>query len=164
MDCCHQLNRFGFSLIELLVVLAILTTLSAISVPILDIVEVRAREKKLREALISMRQAIDRYRASRNSSGSPWPPSIVSLTSPIPAVLLRRDANPGPFLSEVFLNPFYPGDGSFRWEIRDASGTWVTISDPNYEPPGPGSGVYDVRYPSVASFDVSIDGSKYVDW
>lgn len=55
----------GFTLIELLVVMAIIATLLAIATPRYFGHVEKARENALRESLVVMRDAIDKYRADR---------------------------------------------------------------------------------------------------
>lgn len=54
-------NRFGFTLIELLVVMAIIALLLAIAVPRYFGTVDRSRETILRQDLVTMREAIDKY-------------------------------------------------------------------------------------------------------
>ena len=158
----------GFSTIELLIVLAILLGLSALAIPLVEMTEVRTREKLLRETLRDTRYAIDRYRAERNSFGNPYPPSVASLLEPIPPTLLRINGFPGPFLANPPLNPFTAEQSAFFWDIRDAlsgTGTWnyPAVSDPRQVIP---EGVYDIRVPvaQMGGWVTGLDGSRYEDW
>jgi prepilin-type N-terminal cleavage/methylation domain-containing protein len=67
--------RRGFTLIELIVVMAIIALLSSIAVPrYIDGVE-RAREASLRSSLATLRDAIDQFSADRGR----YPDSLVEL-------------------------------------------------------------------------------------
>ncbi|MFZ2956660.1 MAG: prepilin-type N-terminal cleavage/methylation domain-containing protein [Candidatus Ozemobacteraceae bacterium] len=160
----------GLSLIELLVVLALLTTLSVLAIPMMGMMEVRARERLLRDALRETRLALDRYRAARSplSGGSMYPPCIASLCEVIPPSLLRKGSpNAGPFLVAPPVNPFVGNLGVFTWDLRDEqdpAGVWqADVSDPRQVLP---NGVFDIRVPvsRMGDWQVAIDGSLYVDW
>jgi prepilin-type N-terminal cleavage/methylation domain-containing protein len=162
------LRRRGFSLIELVTVLTILLVLSYFALPALEIVQVKSREKLLQQRLFDMRRAIDSYAKAIKVGENPYPPSIASLTEPVPDTLLRNGADTGPFLSASGLgNPFATTDDVFIWDIRDGTGdpdSWKfdqTDSTKNYA-----SGVYDVRYPvnSVGGWRKAIDETFYQDW
>lgn len=58
-------RQAGFSLIEMLVVLAIIGALAAVAAPIVTGAIVRAREAALKENLAVMRRLIDDYHADR---------------------------------------------------------------------------------------------------
>jgi prepilin-type N-terminal cleavage/methylation domain-containing protein len=159
------LQRRGFSLIELVTVLTILLALSYFALPAFDIVQVKSREKLLRQRLFDIRRAVDVYVKVRNSSGNPYPPSIASLTDVVPDSLLRIGADPGPFLAAGNLgNPFSGTDDGFIWDIRDTDGVWHKAqanSKINYA-----AGVYDVRFPEdgVSGWKRAIDETYYKDW
>jgi general secretion pathway protein G len=59
----HKSNERGFTLLELLIVMAVMGILMAIAAPNLKQSIVRAREAVLREDLFQMREAIDQYYA-----------------------------------------------------------------------------------------------------
>jgi general secretion pathway protein G len=68
-------NRRGFTLVELLVVLAIIATLLTLVVPRYFHHVDRSKEAILRENLATLRDAIDQYHADREA----WPPSLEAL-------------------------------------------------------------------------------------
>lgn len=157
-------NRKGFSLIELITVLAILLTLSFFALPSMELSFVRSREKLIHERLSDIRSAIDRYTFSRNDTGtSVFPPSVASLTETIPASLLKTGHNAGPFLdNESLSNPFTENGNGFLWDIRDKDGVWHTdIQNPKAQ-----IYVYDVRYPlnGPAGWNKAMDGTYYAQW
>jgi len=156
--------KSGFSLIEMVMVVAILLALSYFAMPTLEIVYVKTREKQLRERLFEIRRGIDTYVAARNTTGgSPYPPSFGSLTATMPVSLLRVGAHAGPYLaSESLGNPFKDKGDVFCWDVRRDNGTWLF----NQTDPGAAVGVFDVRYPlaGVDGWKKAIDDTNYSDW
>lgn len=155
-------SSVGFTLVEIVVVLVILTMLSYLAIPLAETTEVKAREKKLRDALTEFRQAIDSYQGSIKYGENPWPITVGSLTRPIPGSLLRIGANPGPFLAAIPENPFFPGGGAYVWNVRSSSGSWEVVRSPDTII---ASGIYDVKFaPTPLGFTKALDGSFYEEW
>ena len=155
----------GFSLIELVTVVAILLALSFFAMPTLEIVYVKAREKQLRERLFEIRRGIDAYVAARNTTGNPYPPTLISLIATMPVALLKSGANIGPYLASDSLgNPFKGNGDVFFWDVRKDNGAWLTDQS------DPGSAVlnnvYDIRYPlaGIDGWKKAIDDTNYSDW
>ena len=146
----------GFSFIEMLVVIAILSFLALLALPVAETVELKTREKLLREHLQEMRTAIEAYRTS-NRLGL-CPPSIDTLLASMPdSDLLASYSFPGPFLSRSSVaNPWLSPQGSsgdpaqeFVWDLRVYdSGNW------SWKPADPllfaaPQSVCDVRFPAA---------------
>lgn len=151
----------GYSLIELLVVLAILGLLATLAMPLAEMTQQRERERELKRALWEIRDAIDAYKRARDSgaivetSPSHYPPSLESL------VELREDARadhhgePLRFLRRVPRDPFAPDDvpAERTWGLRSY------VSEATR--PQPGIDVYDVH---SLSGRVGLNGVPVKDW
>jgi general secretion pathway protein G len=61
-------RRSGFTLLELVIVLSIMSIVIAASAPIYQVVMLRAREAVLRDNLFKMRDAISRYTYDKNKA------------------------------------------------------------------------------------------------
>ncbi len=70
-------SQRGFTLIEVLIVMVIITILAGISVAMYANSTTRAKEAVLKEDLKDMREAIDAYHADKNK----WPPLLDALAT-----------------------------------------------------------------------------------
>jgi general secretion pathway protein G len=143
----------GFTLIELIVATAILLILTGMAVPIMRNTVQREREKELRAALWTLRDAIDRYKdaadknAFRTKVGSEgWPPDLDTLVNgeDVAAKKLK-------FLRRI---PVDPMTGKAEWGMHSMQ------DDPTSDSWGE-QNVFDVYSKSTG---VALDGSKYRDW
>ena len=124
----------GFTLVELLIVMALISILATMAVVQYRNGVRRAEESVLKTDLFRMRDAIDQYYADKNK----YPASLEALVT-------------DGYLRRVPEDP-----------ITHAADTWVTVaaeadpSNPTAEP-----GIYDVKSGATGT---SLDGSNYADW
>src|SRR5512143_941065 len=104
----------GFSLIELMVTLAILALLASMAVPFAQLVQQRHKEAELREALRQIRTALDAYRqdvrdgrVDSPADGSGYPPDLDVLWRGVPDKT-KADATRIYFLRRLPRDPFFP--------------------------------------------------------
>jgi general secretion pathway protein G len=152
----------GYTLIELIVTLAVLGVLALQVVPLAQLQSQRAKERELRLALREVRQAIDAYkraydegRITRNAEASGYPPTLELL---VDGVEDARDPNRHRiyFLRRIPQDPFHPTDRSSRdpvWGLRSYR------SEP--DKPQAGADVYDIYSLSGAT---AINGVPYKEW
>lgn len=124
----------GFTLIELMVVVALISVLAGMGVVQYRNSIVRTKEAVLMEDLFRMRDAIDQYYADK----AKYPISLDAL------------------VAEGYLRAV-PKD-----PITNAADTWQTVpSDPDPNNPTGEVGIYDVKSGSEAT---SLQGTKYNEW
>ena len=124
----------GFTIIELLVVLALISILATMGMAQYRQGVVHAREAVLKTDLFDLRDAIYQYYADKGQ----YPGSLDSLVS-------------DGYLRKVPVDPF-----------TNAADTWQTVpSEPDPNNPTAAPGIYDVK---SGSDQTAIDGSKYADW
>lgn len=165
-------SRPGHSLLEMVLVLAIIAILVQLGMPVAQIVVVRSHEKALQKALETIRQALDQYRENQRLVYGDG--RVASYPRTLHALLTEKDVQGGHFLREIPALPYY---GTLNWEVRSGrrpySGTdddWRMLATTTENPFGAGHEIYDVRFPKgfgqgpVTPFFQAIDGSFYYDW
>lgn len=152
----------GFSLIELLITLAILGLLAALAVPMAELGVQRAKENELRINLRTIRDAIDAYkkeseagRIALRAGGSGYPPSLDAL---VQGVTDQRDIKGGKlyFLRRIPRDPMREhsdGEAAQDWALRSYA-----------SPPGQRQAGLDVFDISSRSSAISLSGNPYSEW
>jgi general secretion pathway protein G len=152
----------GFTLIELVVTLAIVGLLASAAMPLAQLVAQREKEAGLRSALREIRGALDAYKLAtetghiqRELGSSGYPPDLKSLYEGVDDAASEKKIKLY-FLRRLPRDPFFP-DGSIpaqeTWELRSYA------SPP--DDPQPGDDVFDVY--SLAP-GKGLNGVPYHDW
>jgi general secretion pathway protein G len=124
----------GFTLVELLIVLTLITILATMGMTQYRSSVTYAREATLKEDLFRMRDAIDQFYADKNK----YPSTIEELVS-------------DGYLRKIPEDPF-----------TKSNSTWVPVpAEPDPNNPSAEAGVYDVK---SGSDGTALDGTKYSDW
>jgi general secretion pathway protein G len=124
----------GFTLIELMVVMAIISVLIAIAVPIYQKSIIRAKESVLRSNLFTLRNMIDEYTVDKQKA----PDSLQELVS-------------DGYLRQVPQDPMTGSDDTWKVIMEDTPVGGGTSSP----------GIFDIR---SGSDKKALDGTSYSDW
>lgn len=153
---------FGFTLIEMVVTVAIVGILAAGAFPLAELAAQRTREAELRQALRQIRGGLDAYKAAfdegrieRAVGASGYPPDLAALVNGVADVSDPSGARIY-FLRRIPRDPFHP-DASVA-----ADRTWGKrsyASPPNA--PREGEDVFDVYSLSAR---VGLNGIPYREW
>ena len=145
----------GFTLVELLVVVAIVALLASIAAPLAEMSWQRGKEQELRHALRQIREAIDAYkRASdegkieRKADASGYPPNLTVLVDGV-------EGKSDPEKSKIFFLRRVPRDPMTGedWGLR-------SYASPANDPQ-PGKDVYDVY---SRSDEIGLNRVPYREW
>lgn len=126
--------RRGFTLIELMVVMAIISILVAIAVPIYQKSITRAKESVLRNNLFTLRTMIDEYTVDKQQA----PQTLQDLVS-------------DGYLRQVPQDPMTGSNDTWKIVMEDAP-----VGGSNATP-----GIFDVK---SGSDKTSLEGTPYSDW
>lgn len=156
-----QAHATGFTIVEMLVVLAIMGVLAAAARPLLELQVRRSQETALKESLRTVRRAIDAYRDAalegrilRAVGDSGYPPNLDVLVQGV-SDQRAADGRRIYFLRRLPRDPFAD-------PTLPAAETWaLRSSDSPPDEPRPGADVFDItsKAPGLA-----LDGSRYADW
>ena len=162
MKITRKYSSGGFTLIELVVTLAILAMLSTVALPMTEVAVQRGKEQELHAALRQIRDAIDAYKQAydeghitRKVGASGYPPTLDILVQGVSDAQSQKD-NKLFFLRHLPRNPF----------ARDinvpAAETWGKRSyASNADEPQEGDDVFDVYAPSPG---IGLNGVPYKEW
>jgi general secretion pathway protein G len=152
----------GFTLIEMMVVCAMLSVLAYAALPMAEVASMRWKERELRTALHEIRSALDAYKKAhdelnpvRQSGVSGYPASLVDLEQGL--LDARNGAAPRQlrFLRQLPRDPFAP-------EGLAAEKTWALRAyDFPAHAPRAGADVYDVHSMSER---LGTNGIPLKDW
>jgi general secretion pathway protein G len=127
-------GRRGYTLIELMIVMAIISILVAVAVPIYQKSIIRAKESVLKNNLFALRTVIDEYTFDKQKA----PQSLQELVT-------------DGYLRQIPVDPMTGSDQTWKVIIEDVL-TAASTSEP---------GIFDVRSGSDAK---SLEGTAYSEW
>jgi len=127
-------RRFGFTLVELMIVMAIIAVLMSVAIPIYSRSIVRAKESVLKNNLFTMRTVIDEFTYDKQKA----PQTLNDLVS-------------DGYMRQIPVDPITGTADSWKIIMEDASNT-VNQSEP---------GIFDIR---SGSDKTSLEGTPYSEW
>ncbi|MBL8240639.1 MAG: type II secretion system protein [Bryobacterales bacterium] len=127
-------KRAGFTIMELMVSMAIVLVVISVAVPLYQKSIIRARESVLRQNLFSLRTVIDEYTYDKQKA----PQQLEDLV---------REG----YLRQMPLDPIVGNNTSWKTIMEDASAS-ASQSEP---------GIFDVR---SSSEKTSLEGTPYSEW
>ena len=130
----RQKRRSGFTLIEILIVMAIIGILVSLAIPVYQRALIRSKESVLKNNLFTMRTVIDEYTYDKQKA----PQTLQDLVSE-------------GYLREVPLDPMTGTSQSWKVEMEDALKA-ASQTEP---------GIWDVR---SGSDQKSLEGTPYAEW
>jgi len=153
----------GFTLIELVITVGIVSLLATAVVPSAQLLYQRERERELRSSLRTIRAALDAYKAAsdtghvkKKADQSGYPPDLQSLVDGVDDATAAKEGVKIYFLRRLPRDPFWPDattPAAETWGLRSYA------SPP--DDPQPGDDVYDVRSRSSRT---GLNGVPYRDW
>jgi general secretion pathway protein G len=144
----------GFSLAEMVMVVALIAVLSTMVLPVAKFTVKRRKEAELRLALRQIRTSVDEYKRLSDQGlipvkigGEGYPETLEELVEGVEIVGQETKRK---FLRRIPMDPMTHDDWELRSYQDDADATsWG------------GENIYDVR---TSSDGVALDGTKYADW
>jgi general secretion pathway protein G len=127
-------RRFGFTFIELMIVMAIIAVLMAVALPVYTRAIQRSKESVLKNNLFTLRTVIDEYTYDKQKA----PQSLQDLVS-------------DGYLRQVPVDPITGNADSWKLIMEDASNA-ANQTEP---------GIWDVR---SGADGTSLEGSPYSEW
>lgn len=158
LNISNKKHARGFTLIEMVVVVVIVSILAAVAIPMVETSVKRYKEIELRRALRTIRTAIDEYKkfveenkVEQDEETYNYPPTIEALIEGVEYKDKKGNERVQKFLRRI---PVDPMTNSIEWGLRSYqdkpdAGSWG------------GENVWDVYTKSTRK---GLDGTEYKDW
>lgn len=157
----YSQRQYGFSLIELIITMAILAVLASIAAPLSEVAVQRTKEQELNTALRTIREAIDAYknasdegRISKSLDESGYPRTLEVLVDGI------EDAKDIKKAKLYFLRRL-PRDPMLESKLNDLPEWGLRSYKSTADKPEQGADVFDIY---SLSDEVGLNGVPYSQW
>ena len=158
----RRLRLSGFTIIEMVITVAIIGLLASVALPLAELTVQRGKEQELRRSLREIRSAIDEFKrasdqgkVAKAADATGYPPSLQVLVQGVPDA---KDPGKRPiyFLRRLPRDPFHEGSADA------AADTWgVRSYESPPDAPREGKDVFDVHSRSTSN---GINGVPYREW
>jgi general secretion pathway protein G len=155
---CIWANRHAFTIIELIIVIAIISTLAVIAIPMVETSVKRERELDLKRSLRDLRTAIDDYhdfiiknKIEFDEDSYGYPEELDVLVKGLEYRDAKNNERVRKFLRRI---PIDPMTGSLEWGLR-------SYQDKKDSMHWGGENIWDVY---TKSDKKALNGSYYKDW
>ena len=164
----NMLKVNGFTLIELVITVAIVGVLASIAMPVLQLSVQRVKENQLHDNLRIIRTAIDAYKKdvdeghiAKSIDQTGYPPSLEILVHGVEDIKDPKKHKLR-YLRRIPLDPMQPADSEVNATKTELINNWGLRSYASEaEHPAEGEDVYDVY---SRSKQIGINGVPYAQW
>ncbi len=158
----------GFTLVEVLITLALVGLLASASLPLYELTARRQKESELRDSLRMIRAGLDAYKAAydtgvlpRVAGQSGYPATLDTLTESLQRADAPDHDGAGP-ANRIVIMRRLPRDPFFNDPLAPAAATWKVRSYASRpDDPQAGDDVFDVTSTSPGT---GLDGTAYASW